>query len=120
MVPTHGAWPVGEDGRQVITVVNVSSQTEPRALKLGDADPEEHGMKSLVQVAGEGFRVQKCSSRDLKYKRGFPGWRWGRNVLAEGTACAGIPWQEGALQELRDGQGGWSPQTEGGGVRGTW
>lgn len=33
----------------------------------------------------------------------------GRSVLAESMAGATALWQEGALQEVEEGQGGWSP-----------
>lgn len=52
-------------------------------------------------------------SRGLKYEQGLPRWRWGKSILVECPACAKVLWQDGAVQELEGGQGGWSPQSEG-------
>lgn len=54
----------------------------------------------VVQVVGD-RRAQVALSRELKSERGFPGWRSGKSILAEGTARAKSPWQEGASQELK-------------------
>ena len=56
--------------------------------------------ESGVQVVG-GRHAQVALSRELKSEWGFPGWRSRKSILAEGTARAKAPWQEGASQELK-------------------